>query len=264
MAKKIKVDTTVNGKRRVRLAPADFRAHKPRKGRDAKHMKLMAKKRDESYRKAPRTGLGKGFRVPGYAVKQLLEVHETSPYARTKKMPMPKNVRDVTRRAPFFIMHPLLADKMIELIEKGYPLGTVCRFIGVRYETFKKWLAIGQEGLNPLYAQFHDRVALADAKAEMNKYDKLIPHERKDWKAVAWQLERRWPEHWARRDATKLDVTFSGTAASQKESLAKSVIDDPEVRELTRKIIQGVETYSLEPEEDIGNGGSSIGTEPEE
>ena len=261
MSKKIKVGTTSNGRQRVRLATTEFNNYK---GRDAEHMKLMGKKRDESHRKAPRTGLGKGFRVPGHAVKKLLEVHETSPYARSHKMPMPENVRDVTRRAPLFIMRPLLADKMIELIEEGYPLGTVCRFVGIRYETFKKWLAIGQEGLNPLYAQFHERVAKADAKAEMNKYDKLIPHERKDWKAIAWQLERRWPEHWARRDAAKLDVTLSGTTASQKESLAKSVIDDPKVRELTRQVIQGVETYILEPDEDVDYGGDSVGAEPEE
>ena len=50
--------------------------------------------------------------------------------------------------------------------------------------------------------EFVTSIEKAEAQAESGYLGKILRHSDKQWTAAAWMLERRWPDRWAKRDAT--------------------------------------------------------------
>jgi hypothetical protein len=99
----------------------------------------------------------------------------------------------------------------------------------------------GRDGIDP-YKGLFERVCRAEAKAEMDNLVELKRHQKNEWKVSAWLLERRWPEHWARRDAFKAEIAVNAEVTLKgKEQLAKRVVTDEASRELARRLIDGDE-----------------------
>lgn len=252
MGKSNGVDRTASGKKRVRLNDGSLnsRAHvKGRRKPSREHLEKMWAARDKARAEAPRHGRGKGFPANNHRYKQLMSIYKDNPHAPPKNVFFDSESKEMENRRnlPLFIKKPKVADKMIELLERGIPPGTVCRSAGIGYETFKRWLVIGSEGLNPLYTEFFQRVAKAESQAEINLIDKMEAHHEKEWKSIAWTLERRWPENWARRDRHEVSGEL---VISKKEKLAERVVDDPETLDLARKLLEdGSEIFAV-PEQD--------------
>lgn len=208
-------------KRRVRLGERDSR----------KAVEAMAKARDESYKKAPRTARGKILN--GYSYKAVLEGYRENGLKPTVIGPG-SNVK------PAFVVQPSLAKRIVRLIRKGYPYTTVCRYCGITPKTFRDWLDRGRDGFSIEYVEFYEAVAKAEGYAEMRTLNKLKQHENADWRVSAWQLERRWPEHWSKKDRMVAEMHVNATVnVDSKESLGQKVATDDAARELARKLIDG-------------------------
>lgn len=210
-------------------------------------MDAANKARDKSYAEAPRSERGRI--MPGYKYKAILDGYkelglEPSIMARTQKPAGP---------LPLFVVQPTLAKRMVKLIRRGYPYTTVCRFCGVKPQTFKDWLEKGKTGVTPEYTDFYIQIAKAESFAEMRILKKLQTHENADWRVSAWQLERRWPEHWSKLDRNQAEVRINANInVSSKESLGNEVLKNDAARELARRLIdsdsfdQGALTNSSE------------------
>ncbi len=123
----------------------------------------------------------------------------------------------------------LLSDEKIALLLKAIsmfaPVETACRFAGINKELFYRWLKTGakhrKEKRDTKYSRFSDAIEKAMGQVELNclaviidaaqgakpvtttdkrgKKVVLDPGRRPEWTAVAWLLERRHPQSYARR-----------------------------------------------------------------
>lgn len=219
-------------KKRVRL----------RTGGTPESIKARDAARDKSFKEAPRSKRGRI--LPGYAYKGLLDGYRET--GREPKVIAPNDMS----RPPMFVMQPSLGKRIIRLIKKGYPFTTVCRYCGVTPKTFKDWLERGKAGQSRDYIKFYENVARAEAYAEMRILRKLQGHENADWRVSAWQLERRWPEHWSKKDRITAEMHVNATVnVDSKENLGRSVVQDDAARELARRLIDGSDfSYAALPE----------------
>lgn len=214
-------------KRRVRL--------NERSSKNA--IEAMGKARDKSYKEARAKSNG---RIPnGYKYKEVLEGYRENGLQPTIVGPG-SNVK------PAFVVQPSLGKRIVRLIRKGYPYTTVCRYCGITPKTFRDWLERGRDGFSMDYVKFHEDVAKAEAFAEMRTLNKLKSHENADWRVSAWQLERRWPEHWSKKDRLTAEMHVNATInVDSKESLGSKVLIDDAARDLARKLIDG-EAFSYD------------------
>lgn len=111
---------------------------------------------------------------------------------------------------------PILTPKVIkfacDLIASGEFDNAVAGYVGVSEVTWHKWKSKGQEvkeqiqeneAYSPtkreqLYLEFIESLEKAYAKAEMNAINNIRDASKKDWRAAAWFLERRYNGNWSK------------------------------------------------------------------
>jgi len=71
---------------------------------------------------------------------------------------------------------------------------------GISYETFNEW--------RKNHPEFSEAVLKANAEAKRLHLKRVNQAGKRDWRASAWMLERRWPEDYALKSA--LDLTSKG------------------------------------------------------
>lgn len=232
---------TPKGKKRVRLEKPPYVSSltEEQKKKLAVNGKKIQKKR---IAKAPRDAKGKI--IPNYRYKNILDSYKEHGIAsKTTDGETKKHLFGNGNSYPLFVRKPIVADNMIKLIREGYPYTTVCRYYGVNRKTFLKWLEIGSQGIDKNYTKFFKRVSRAEARYEMARLEAIRKHEKTDWRAPAWILERRYPEHWGKRDANKAHIALTNTTinVNKKDELGKAVLRDEHAKELARKLIDGGE-----------------------
>ena len=199
----------------------------------ASTMKALHAGRDKAFKEAPR--LENGKIVPAFKYKALIDSYK-------RHGVKPKKLLNHYASKPLFLREPKKGNRIIKFIRMGYPYTTVCRAVGINRDTFIRWLTLGQSNASKEYAKFYRRVCKAEAQAEMNDLKKLSEHQKFDWRASAWKLERRWPEHWAKRDAIRAELKINGQVnVTHKHELSQKVAQDPAALELARKMIDGTE-----------------------
>jgi hypothetical protein len=75
---------------------------------------------------------------------------------------------------------------------------------GIAYETFNEWM----KDERPQYVKFSDSIRAANGKARTELIKKIRKHGDKDWRALAWILERRFKDEYG----NSVDVTTGGEA----------------------------------------------------
>jgi hypothetical protein len=88
-------------------------------------------------------------------------------------------------------------------VAAGMPITLACRQEGIGRRTLYDWRAAGRRGRAP-YAAFAAELDRAEARAEAAITLRIVQAARRDWRAGAWYLERRWPKRWALR--TRLEA----------------------------------------------------------
>jgi len=116
-------------------------------------------------------------------------------------------------------------EKVAVLLKVGVSVSAACELAGVDYEEFRKVLE--RRG------DLRSMVERAKAEAELMAVKAILEAAKKDWRAAAWFLERRFPEYWSKRE--RLDVRQDGVPsalivrfARQVEEVEAEVVKDGE------------------------------------
>jgi hypothetical protein len=130
-----------------------------------------------------------------------------------------------------------LVDKLEAAISAGAYVETACAIVGISKGLFYRWKTRGaKEGKGP-YRDFYLAIERAEAEAEKNAIETIRKAGRRQWTALAWYLERRYPGRWGRKDR------LSGMLGGKLE--VRIVREDQ-----TGKAEPPPETFVTEPEED--------------
>lgn len=87
-----------------------------------------------------------------------------------------------------------------EGIELGLTYELAAAFGGIAYETFRRWMAQGQEEDSGQFHAFYAAVKAAEAKGAAERM-RIIRKAALEgaWQAAAWTQERRYPQMYGRR-----------------------------------------------------------------
>ena len=115
------------------------------------------------------------------------------------------------------------ADEIIKHIKIGLYYKTACECCGVDYSTFRRWMQRGEREKSGKYCEFYNAVNKANSEAELRMVMNWQKHVIDDWKAAKEFLERRYPEHWARRE--KLEHTGKDGGAIEISDARQLLLD---------------------------------------
>ena len=95
------------------------------------------------------------------------------------------------------LLSPCVAKVLLDAIEKGIPYRLSAALAGISYDTLNRWIKEGQkEEARPEYRDFYNQLEASKGRS----VDFLVgiindaAIQKKDWKAAAWMLTRRYPK----------------------------------------------------------------------
>jgi transposase len=100
--------------------------------------------------------------------------------------------------------HSLLTDERIDRIcdliaTTGCTLKAAAARVGISRWTLYDWLKKGKAQSEGPYRQLLDRLEEAKSQSELTLLEQISQAAPRDWKAAAWILERRFPDHYSQR-----------------------------------------------------------------
>ncbi|MBL9179715.1 MAG: hypothetical protein JNM65_16755 [Verrucomicrobiaceae bacterium] len=97
------------------------------------------------------------------------------------------------------LLNPTRQAALLEAIEQGMPLKQAAAVAGMSYDTLNHWQKRGEnESAPPEYCQFYQQLRRSQAIAMQVHVSSICDAAKRDWRAAAWMLERRFPEDFAR------------------------------------------------------------------
>lgn len=104
---------------------------------------------------------------------------------------------------------PETIKKLLTALSQGNYRETACRYAGISHQTLRNWIAKAETpDAPPEYVEFLEALEKAEADAEV--LDIAIIRQAAQggtWQAAAWIRERKNPERWGRREASKVEVS---------------------------------------------------------
>lgn len=89
---------------------------------------------------------------------------------------------------------------LLTAIEQGMPLKQAAAIAGMSYDTLNHWQKRGENESAPEeYRQFCQQLRRSQAVAMQVHLSSICDAAKRDWRAAAWMLERRYPEDFARQ-----------------------------------------------------------------
>ena len=92
---------------------------------------------------------------------------------------------------------PELQQEIIHRLVEGHFIEIICKANHIADSSYYEWLKKGEKQTSGKYHDFWEAIQEAEAKAEMNLFDKVDDPK--------WVLERRFGKRWAKKD--KVEVT---------------------------------------------------------
>lgn len=128
-----------------------------------------------------------------------------------------------SKKRSFGIQKPLslthdLAMAFCSLVESGMPLNRSCELLHISRQTYFQWLKRAKSGEEP-FASFVRMLAAADARKTARLISGIERHGEKDWKALAWILERSNREEFGK--TKRVDVNHQVSGKVQVEAVAR-------------------------------------------
>ena len=107
---------------------------------------------------------------------------------------------------------PEVEERLVHAISVGATYKDACACAGISYQTFLNWKKRAQrvmeqmeergtepEEITDQFVEFFDHIKKAQGEAAMGWLTTINKAARRDWKAAAWMLERRYPESYDRK-----------------------------------------------------------------
>jgi hypothetical protein len=143
--------------------------------------------------------------------------------------------------------NPDRAEKLINAIRGGAYQKQAAEHAGISYNTLRRWLIKAQsEEATPELIEFAAAIEKANADAEVAAVAKIrsIGNEG-NWQALAWWLERRHPERWAKSDTARVEIV--GMGEGHRGQIAGVDLTSAGIAALARRLA----TQAEEDEQDI-------------
>lgn len=117
---------------------------------------------------------------------------------------------------------PEVEERIIKALLAGSHVATAARCAGLSPSTFHRWIERGDptrtRAADRPYRKFRARVEQTLAEAEVRQLVLIDRAGKTHWRARAWLLERRHPERWGRRAASRPDETPARSGVEQSKS----------------------------------------------
>ncbi|MEM2508966.1 MAG: transposase [Candidatus Thermoplasmatota archaeon] len=99
-------------------------------------------------------------------------------------------------------------EALLKMIEQGLTVKRACNALGISEKTFYSWIERGKTGKGK-YAEFLDKVKKAEAKFIADAVEKIKEAGQKNWQALAWLLERKFPEEFGKKESLQVEGKMS-------------------------------------------------------
>lgn len=100
---------------------------------------------------------------------------------------------------------PEITEEICDYIKSGNYPETAAALAGIHRATFYRWIKKGNQHKTGLHREFCDRIKEAEAYAQGAAVERIRAAGDKNWQALAWWLERKFPELWGRRQRVELE-----------------------------------------------------------
>lgn len=90
--------------------------------------------------------------------------------------------------------------RFIHATRLGASRVAACRYAGLAPSTVFAWMARGRRARSGKFLEFLERVREADGHAELHLLAQIQTAAKRDWRAAAWMLERKFPKRWGKRE----------------------------------------------------------------
>lgn len=101
--------------------------------------------------------------------------------------------------------------RICDLLRRGHHVNVACAHAGIPLSRHSHWMKVGRASFendeDSIFSRYVREVDKAMASAEDSLLSYLQAAQEDDWKAAAWQLERRFPDRWGRKDKSQLQIT---------------------------------------------------------
>lgn len=94
---------------------------------------------------------------------------------------------------------PAVIEQVCNAVRGGNYLDIAASLVGINRRTLHDWLRRGAAQKSGLYRELSLAVEKALAQAEARDVLRIDKAGEKNWQAIAWKLERRFPKRWGRR-----------------------------------------------------------------
>jgi len=98
-----------------------------------------------------------------------------------------------------------LEKKLLVMLEAGIPRELSCFAVGINDRTLRVWHERARCGEHR-FVELWDKLETATAKAQSSMLLKIRKHGDKDWRALAWFMERVWSERFGYKSQVKVSV----------------------------------------------------------
>jgi len=97
---------------------------------------------------------------------------------------------------------PAVQEKIVQALQLCNRRKDAAEYAGINDATLRRWMARGKNANDEEYAAFRQAVIEAEAKAQILAMGCIATEIRNgNWKAAAWYLERKAPEHYSPRSS---------------------------------------------------------------
>lgn len=120
------------------------------------------------------------------------------------------------------------------ILNMGCSRKTAAKYVGCSVDTIRNTARRDE--------QFRTQLRKAESNLEINQLRNIQDAAKKYWQAAAWVLERKYPEHYARRDPKQITLTQVSNLLAQ---LADIIVEEVPVPEYRRAILKRVQSVTL-------------------
>lgn len=141
-----------------------------------------------------------------------------------------------------------LTEATVTKLEQAIALGATyedaCRYAGINYETFRRWMRRGERASRGEFRAFVERIRDAEARATIGWLAKIEQAANNgSWKAAAWKLERRYPERYGRQRVEVSGPEGAPVPVAARYEAAQAIMGDAEAlahaSEIIRRLSEG-------------------------
>ncbi|WP_367356694.1 hypothetical protein [Mesotoga sp.] len=115
----------------------------------------------------------------------------------------------------------VMIERASQLIVAGNTREHTAQALGIHRDTFSHWLTRGKKDSKGPYKELYDAIDKAEAEAVARNVALIQSAAKKSWQAAAWWLERRYPQHFGKKERTEVEmnanVKYVATFAKKKE-----------------------------------------------